>query len=316
MQSVNFYNYSLFLKFSYGSPLQGCLHVNYFCCTVTVTYKWWVCSTGQQLLPGENRVLREKPVPVTIFSPQIPQGLTWDCTPATARRGTWLISCREHSVSEKPSGKRSLPTPEMRGHRTIWRHLIVQISHITSWGFPSYNKTLLCHSCTLCGFCRNNTEFKSKSLLSMRCSNRASRSSKSMSSANKMWNQWTDDTTSTLMIHLAHDISIFQVSETTNLLYIHSTLHLIIHNFVLLFPCRCWLSWDVSADAHVTGNIAAMLENMTKQMPWSFHDIRFILLSSNVRHHVRSKVLEHTACLHLQGRTVLCHKTEGIYIPP
>lgn len=205
-------------------------HYNYFCCTVSVTDKWWVWSTGrEELLTGENRVLREKPVPVTIFPPQIPQELTWDWTPATPGRGTWLISCRDHSMSEKPSGKRSLQTPEMRGHRTIWRHLIVQIPHITSRGFPSYNKTLLCHSCTLCGFCRNNTEFKSKSLRSMRCSNRASRSSKSMSSANKMCSQWTDNTPRTLMIHLSHDISIFQVSETTNLLYIHSTLHLIIH---------------------------------------------------------------------------------------
>lgn len=169
-----------------------------------MTDKWWVWSTGrEELLTGENRVLREKPVPLTIFPPQIPQRLTWDWTPATAGRGTWLISCREHSMSEKPSGKRSLQTPEMRGHRTIWRHLIVKIPHITSRGFPSYNKTLLCHSCTLCGFCRNNTEFKSNSLRSMRCSNRASRSSKSMSSANKMCSQWTDYTSSILHLSLS-----------------------------------------------------------------------------------------------------------------
>ena len=88
-----------------GSPLQGCFHANHFCCTVSVTDKWWIWSTGRELLTGENRVLREKPVPVTIFPPQIPQGLTWDWTPVTAGRGMWLISCRDHSMSEKPSGK-------------------------------------------------------------------------------------------------------------------------------------------------------------------------------------------------------------------
>jgi len=115
------------------------------------------------------------------------------------------------------------------------------------------------------------------------------------------------------MIHRAHDVPIFQVSETTNLLNIHSTLHSYTV-FLLLLTYRWRLSWDVWADAHVTCNKGAMLENMTKQMPWSFHDIQYILLSSNVRHCASSKVLEHTACLHLWGRTVLCHKTEGIYI--
>lgn len=52
--SVDSYHYGLFLKFSYGSPLQLFpLHSISECGALT----------------GENRALREKPVPVTIFPP-------------------------------------------------------------------------------------------------------------------------------------------------------------------------------------------------------------------------------------------------------
>jgi hypothetical protein len=45
------------------------------------------------ILTGENKVLGELPVPVSLCPPQIPEGVTWDRTRGSAVRGRRLTVC-------------------------------------------------------------------------------------------------------------------------------------------------------------------------------------------------------------------------------
>jgi hypothetical protein len=46
------------------------------------------------ILTGETEVLGGKPVPVPLCAPQISQGLTWERTPASARKREIRLSIR------------------------------------------------------------------------------------------------------------------------------------------------------------------------------------------------------------------------------
>jgi hypothetical protein len=52
----------------------------------------WVCRIGGRVLTEDNRNIRRKPVPVHFYPPQIPHGLTWDRSCASAVRGQQLTT--------------------------------------------------------------------------------------------------------------------------------------------------------------------------------------------------------------------------------
>jgi hypothetical protein len=56
-----------------------------------VTCRWrWIRVTGGILLTGENRSTQRKPCLLPLWAPQIPHGLIWDRTRASALKGRLL----------------------------------------------------------------------------------------------------------------------------------------------------------------------------------------------------------------------------------
>jgi hypothetical protein len=98
----------LFVRFTILCP---------FALVVRVTCRWWwVCNIGGIIMAGEDEVLGEKPIPVTLRPPQVSDGLPRDRTRAcavTSRRLTaWAMARPKRQSLPWTVFKYSVPTAQ------------------------------------------------------------------------------------------------------------------------------------------------------------------------------------------------------------
>jgi hypothetical protein len=95
---------------------------------------------------GKTEVLGEKPLPVPLCPPQIPHGLTWDWSRASAVSGRWLTAWAM-----------ARPMPALVNSTLILViQMLVKKKRFTSYWHrvvPDWTHVIFCYSLDVCAFC-------------------------------------------------------------------------------------------------------------------------------------------------------------------